>query len=108
MPFAKDTYILVLSFDKEYLIAMKPLRVGIDLTAIWRRPTGIFRYAAEVAKHLLLLQETEPPIRYVFFFAHEIHPEFLPFQDSFYPITCPPKIELLLKHFCPPMLFPRL
>src|SRR5260370_1451553 len=67
MPFAKDTYILVLSFDKEYLKSMKPLRVGIDLTAIWRLPTGIFRYATEVAKHLLLLQEAETSIRYVYF-----------------------------------------
>ncbi len=87
---------------------MKPLRVGIDLTAIWRRPTGIFRYAAEVAKHLLLLQETEPPIRYVFFFAHEIHPEFVPFQDSFDAIICPTTNELLIKQFWYPLVLPRL
>src|SRR5947209_7968976 len=87
---------------------MQTLRVGIDLTAIWRRPTGIFRYAAEVAKHLLLLQETEPPIRYVFFFAHEIHPEFVPFQDSFDAIICPTTNELLIKQFWYPLVLPRL
>src|SRR2546429_7728772 len=68
---------------------MQTLRVGIDLTAIWRRQTGIFRYAAEVAKHLLLLQESEPHRRYVFFFAREIHPDFVAFQDSFDAVICP-------------------
>ena len=76
---------------------MKPLRVGFDLTAIWRRPTGIFRYAAEVAKHLLLLQEAEPCIRYVFFFAHEIHPDFVPLQDSFDAVIFRTTNELLIK-----------
>ncbi|GAC1347195.1 MAG: hypothetical protein NVSMB27_12090 [Ktedonobacteraceae bacterium] len=48
---------------------MKSLRVGVDLTGIWRRPTGIFRYSAEMAKHLLLLPEIEPALHYVFFFS---------------------------------------
>ena len=87
---------------------MRPLRVGIDLTAIWRRPTGIFRYAAEFAKHLLLLQEAEPPIRYVLFFAHEIHPAFVPFQDSFDAFICPTANELLIKQFWYPVVLPRL
>src|SRR6266705_5085382 len=87
---------------------MQTLRVGIDLTAIWRRQTGIFRYAAEVAHHLLLLQETEPHIRYVFFFAHEIHPDFVAFQDSFDAVICPTTNELLIKQFWFPFILPRL
>jgi len=87
---------------------MQTLRVGIDLTAIWRRQTGIFRYAAEVAKHLLLLQETEPHIRYVFFFAREIHPDFVAFQDSFDAVICPTTNELLIKQFWFPFILPGL
>src|SRR2546427_1257335 len=87
---------------------MQTLRVGIDLTAIWRRQTGIFRYAAEVAHHLPLLQETEPHIRYVFFFAREIHPDFVVFQDSFDAVICPSTNELLIKQFWFPFILPRL
>jgi len=87
---------------------VKPLRIGFDLTAIWRHQTGIFRYAAEVAHHLLLLQESEPHIRYVFFFAREIHPDFAAFQDSFDAINCPTTNELLIKQCWFPFILPRL
>lgn len=86
---------------------MKQLRVGLDLTAIWRRPTGIFRYATELARHLLLLRETAPPVRYVFFFAREIHPDFVPFQHSFDAVICPTTNELLIKQFWFPFVLPR-
>jgi glycosyltransferase involved in cell wall biosynthesis len=84
----------------------KSLRVGIDLTGIWRRPTGIFRYAAEVAKHLLLLPETEPTLRYVFFFSREIHPDFIPLQDAFEAVICPTRNELFSKQFWFPATLP--
>ena len=87
---------------------MKTIRVGFDLTANWRRQTGIFRYAAEVAQHLLLLEETEPRIRYVFFFAREIHPDFLPFKDSFDAVIAPTTNELLIKQCWYPAVLPRL
>ncbi len=87
---------------------MKPLRVGVDLTGIWRRPTGIFRYSAEMAKHLLLLPGTEPALRYVFFFSQEIHPDFLPFQDRFDAVICPSRNELLNKQCWFPLILPRL
>ncbi|MHB8596648.1 MAG: glycosyltransferase family 4 protein [Ktedonobacteraceae bacterium] len=87
---------------------MKTIRVGFDLTANWRRQTGIFRYAAEVAKQLLLLEETEPHIRYVFFFAREIHPDFLPFKDSFDAVIAPTTNELLIKQCWYPAILPRL
>lgn len=87
---------------------MKPLRVGVDLTGIWRRPTGIFRYTAEMAKHLLLLPEAEFPLRYVFFFAREIHPDFLLWQDTFDTVICPTSNELLSKQLWFPSILPRL
>jgi len=87
---------------------MKTIRVGFDLTANWRRQTGIFRYAAEVAQHLLLLEETEPRIRYVFFFAREIHPDFLPYTDSFDAVIVPTTNELLIKQCWYPAVLPGL
>lgn len=89
-------------------MTLKPLRVGLDLTAIWRRPTGIFRYATEIGKELLLLQETDRDIQYVFFFAGEIHSEFVPLLNSFDPIICPTTNELLIKQFWFPAVLPRL
>lgn len=85
-----------------------PLRVGLDLTGIWRRSTGIFRYAAEIARHLLLLEESEPHMRYVLFFAREIHPDFLPFKDSFEAVICPTTNELIIKQLWFPFVLPRL
>ena len=87
---------------------MKPLRIGVDLTSIWRRPTGIFRYTAEMAKHLLMLPEAESDLQYVFFFAREVHPDFLPFQDAFETVLCPTRNELLSKQFWFPLILPRL
>jgi glycosyltransferase involved in cell wall biosynthesis len=87
---------------------MKPLRVGIDLTGIWRRPTGIFRYTAEMAKHLLLLSESEPELQYIFFFSSEVHPDFVPLQYAFETVICPTRNELFSKQFWFPLILPRL
>jgi glycosyltransferase involved in cell wall biosynthesis len=87
---------------------MKPLRIGVDLTGIWRPPTGIFRHAAEVAKHLLMLPETESALRYVFFFSRGVHPDFVPFQHAFESVICPTSNELLSKQFWFPAILPRL
>ena len=87
---------------------MQPLSIGIDLTSCWRRPTGIFRYTAEMAKHLLMLPEAEPALRYVFFFAHEIHPDFVPLQHAFEAVICPTRNELLAKQCWFPWILPRL
>jgi len=86
---------------------MKQLHVGVDLTGIWRRPTGIFRYSAEMAKHLLLLPQTEPALRYVFFFSQEIHPDFLPLQHTFDAVICPTRNELLSKQCWFPLILPQ-
>lgn len=96
---------------EECVIPMNQLRVGIDLTGIWRRPTGIFRYSAEMAKQLLLLPETEPAspsLRYVFFFSQHIHPDFLPLQHLFDAVICPTRNELLSKQCWFPSILPRL
>jgi glycosyltransferase involved in cell wall biosynthesis len=84
------------------------IRVGYDLTASWRRSTGIFRYATELAKHLLLLEKNAPSIRYILFFAEEIHPDFLPLQDTFEAIICPTTSELFIKQCWFPAILPRL
>ena len=90
------------------------IRIGIDLTGIWRRPTGIFRYAAEIAKHMVLEQITDEresgsqSIRYVLFFAREIHPDFLPLQECFEAVICPTTNELLIKQCWFPLILPGL
>jgi glycosyltransferase involved in cell wall biosynthesis len=84
------------------------IRIGYDLTAIWRRSTGIFRYATELAKRLLLLEKSAPSIQYVLFFAKEIHPDFLPLQDTFEAIICPTTSELFIKQCWFPAILPRL
>jgi glycosyltransferase involved in cell wall biosynthesis len=93
---------------KAYIVTMKPVRVGVDLTGVWRRPTGIFRYAAEMAKHLLLLPEAEPSLHYVFFFSREVHPDFVPLQHAFEAVICSTSNELLSKQFWFPWFLPRL
>ena len=42
--------------DTVAVTGQRQIRVGLDLTAIWRRPTGIFRYATELARHLRTLR----------------------------------------------------
>ena len=87
---------------------MKPLRIGVDLTGIWRPTTGIFHYAEALAKHLLALPEAEPALRYVFFFSREMHPDFVPFQHAFEAVICPTSNELLSKQCWFPAILPRL
>jgi len=89
-------------------MAAEPVRIGLDLTAIWRPSTGIFRYALEVARHLLSLAASDPPIRYSCFFAREIHPDFVALQDSFDAILCPTTSELFIKQCWFPAILPRL
>ena len=89
--------------EQKETMKQKRIRIGIDLTGIWRRPTGIFRYAAEIAKHIIEMQgqavddSESPSVRYVLFFAREIHPDFLPFQEHFEAVICPTTNELLIK-----------
>ena len=86
----------------------KVVRVGIDLTGIWRLPTGIFRYAIEVTKQLIQHLEVEPMLHYVLFFAREIHPDFLPFQSNFEVVLSPTRNELFTKQVWFPTVLPHL
>lgn len=87
---------------------MEGIRVGIDLTGIWRRQTGIFRYTAELARHLLLQVGDEPQLQYILFFAREVHPDFVPFLSVFQPVICPTRNELLSKQLWFPGILPGL
>jgi glycosyltransferase involved in cell wall biosynthesis len=78
------------------------------LTGIWRRQTGIFRYTAEVALHLLQLPASTPHIEYVCFFAHRIHPDFVPWQEHFEAVIYPTENELLIKQVWFPAVLPGL
>jgi glycosyltransferase involved in cell wall biosynthesis len=93
---------------RSIFVTIKPLRIGFDLTAAWRCPTGIVRYANELARHLLLLPRHTPPVHYVFFFARQIHPDFIPFRDAFEAVICPTTSELLIKQCWFPSMLPRL
>jgi hypothetical protein len=87
---------------------MKTLRIGIDLTGIWRPTTGIFHYASALAKHLIALPEAEPAFHYVFFFAREVRADFVPFQHAFESVICPTSNELFGKQLWFPAILPRL
>lgn len=89
-------------------MTVKPIHIGIDLTSVWRRPTGIFRYSTELGKHLLLLQNTTTSIRYTLFFAREIHQDFLPYCNLFDAIICPTTNELYIKQVWFPAVLPGL
>src|SRR3984957_10962829 len=71
------------------------MRVGIDLTAIWRPVTGMERVAIEMTRALLRLdQENE----YVLFFSEDVHPAFADARGGFQPVVFPVRGELLSKN----------
>ncbi|MGA8231044.1 MAG: glycosyltransferase family 1 protein [Candidatus Acidiferrales bacterium] len=71
------------------------MRVGIDLTAIWRPLTGMERVAIEMTRALLRLdQENE----YVLFFSEDVHPAFADARGDFQPVIFPVRGELLSKN----------
>ncbi len=70
------------------------LRIGIDLTGIWRPATGIFVYAIELTRELVCADDQNA---YTLFFAGEIHPEFQEIRERFRPVVVPIRGELLGK-----------
>jgi glycosyltransferase involved in cell wall biosynthesis len=70
------------------------LRIGIDLTGIWRPSTGIFVYAKELARELLLLDEEN---KYTLFFSGEVHPEFRELEGRFRAVEIPVREEIICK-----------
>lgn len=75
------------------------LRIGIDLTGIWRPRTGILVYAARLARELLLVDKQN---KYTLFFAGEIHPEFRELEGTFQPFVVPFREEVISKQLLLP------
>jgi glycosyltransferase involved in cell wall biosynthesis len=76
------------------------VRIGIDLTSIWRPATGNERVAIEMVRSLL---QNDSPHEYVLFFAKRVHSELEEFAGRFEPILSPWSNELPVKH----LWFPR-
>jgi glycosyltransferase involved in cell wall biosynthesis len=77
------------------------LRIGIDLTSIWRPNTGMLVYAARLARELLLVDKQN---KYTLFFAGEIHPEFRELEGTFRPLVVPLRDEVICKQLLLPSL----
>ena len=78
------------------------MRIGIDLTAVWRPVTGMERVAIESTKALL---STDVANHYTLFFSGEIQDTFLPCTQSFTSVQVPRGHELVTKHCrLPPLL----
>jgi glycosyltransferase involved in cell wall biosynthesis len=77
------------------------VRIGIDLTAVWRPATGMEHVAIEMTKALL---EVDRENEYVLFFSQEIHPGFLASIGRFEAVRVPRFHEVLTKN----MFLPRL
>lgn len=73
------------------------MKIGIDLTGIWRPATGIFVYAKELARELLCLDEEND---YTLFFSGEIHPDFHQAKNKFRSIVLPTCGEVVCKQLC--------
>ncbi len=53
--------------------AKRKLRIGIDLTGLWREATGIFVAASKLARELMHVDNES---KYTLFFAGEVHSDF--------------------------------
>ncbi len=71
------------------------MRIGIDLTTIWRPATGTENLAIEMTRALLRADQRN---EYVLFFAKEIHPRFAEFTKRFDAIVTRRSNELFLKN----------
>jgi len=76
------------------------VRIGIDLTGIWRPSTGIFVYAKSLARELLLVDERN---EYTLFFSGEIHPEFKKLTHRFRAAVLPLREEVMTKQLLMPV-----
>lgn len=76
------------------------MRIGIDLTAIWRPATGMEIVAIEMTKALLHADRKND---YVLFFAKEIHPSLQEFERRFQAILSPRAHEVILKNMWFPL-----
>jgi glycosyltransferase involved in cell wall biosynthesis len=74
----------------------RKLRIGFDLTGLWRPATGVFVYAIELARNLLSLDDRN---KYTFFFSSEVHPEFRDVNGKFKAVVIPVREEVISKQF---------
>ena len=72
------------------------MRIGMDLTAVWRHETGVIRYAVELSKELV---KTDTKNRYTLFFGGEIHPGLVELKGQFDAVVSPFRGEVLCKNF---------
>jgi glycosyltransferase involved in cell wall biosynthesis len=70
------------------------LRIGIDLTGIWRPATGIFVYATRLARELMRVDSQNS---YTLFFGGAVHPEFQELSPTFRAVVIPVREELVAK-----------
>ena len=77
------------------------MRVGIDLTAVWRPTTGLETVAVEMSRAMMRLdQENE----YVLFFSREVHSAFTEFEGCFEKVVLPFQNEAICKNILMPFL----
>ncbi len=71
------------------------MRIGVDLTAIWRPATGMENVAIEMTRALLRADKVN---RYILFFAGVVHPAFEEFSGRYEAVLGPVAHEALLKN----------
>jgi glycosyltransferase involved in cell wall biosynthesis len=76
------------------------MRIGIDLTAVWRPATGLEIVAIEMTKALLRADRKND---YVLFFAQQVHPALEEFAGRYQPVFSPRMHEALLKNIWFPL-----
>jgi glycosyltransferase involved in cell wall biosynthesis len=72
----------------------RKLRIGIDLTGLWRPATGVFVYAIELAHQLLRLDNHNS---YTLFFTGEVQPNFRELHGKFRSVVIPVRDEVISK-----------
>jgi glycosyltransferase involved in cell wall biosynthesis len=70
------------------------LKIGIDLTGLWREATGIFVAASKLARQLL---DIDTQNRYTLFFSREVHRDFRDLPSNAQASVIPTREEFLTK-----------
>jgi len=81
------------------------MRIGFDLTGLWRPTTGVYVYAIELARHLLRFNCDN---EYTLFFTGEVHPEFSGLHKKFRAVLVPFRDEIVSKQLAMAVLCNRL
>src|SRR6266700_7703783 len=77
------------------------MRVGIDLTALWRPTTGMETVAIEMTRAMLRLDRQN---EYVLFFSGEVHGSVAEVERSFTEVVLPMRNEVINKNLFMPLL----